>query len=288
MTGPGEGAASPAHAASRSNFYYAFLFLPPQKRDAILAVYGFCHHADDLVDRPRGGVDPRRELRQWRRDVEALYAGGEPPTTAHVAALAPHLAAYPLPKAALLDILEGVEMDLDRKRYATWEELRQYCLRVASAVGLVCIEIFGHRNPRSRDYAVELGVALQLTNILRDVASDARRGRLYLPAEDLERFRVSEEEVLEGRLSGRLRELLAFQCQRARGHFFRADALRPPEDRKTLFAAEIMGRIYFRILERIEARNFDVWKERVAVPRLQKGLIALSVWSRHKMLGGTG
>jgi phytoene synthase len=205
-----------------------------------------------------------------------------------VAALAPHLATYPLPKRALLDILDGVEMDLDRNRYATWEDLRQYCLRVASAVGLVCIEIFGHRNPRSRDYAVELGVALQLTNILRDVASDARRGRLYLPGEDLDRFQVPEQEVLQGRLSGRLRELMAFECQRARAHFFRAEALRPPEDRRSLFAAEIMSRIYFRILQRIEARDFDVWKQRVVVPRFRKGLIALGVWFKHKLPGGAG
>ena len=277
--------AAPQGQASTSNFYYSFLFLPPEKRDAILAVYAFCHEVDDLVDYPRPGSDPRRELESWRRDLETLYAG-QGAVTGRASSLAPHLERFPLPKQAFLDILDGVEMDLDRTRYATWQELQEYCLRVASAVGLLCIEIFGHRNPRSRDYAVELGQALQLTNILRDLAADAERGRIYLPAEDLARFGVSEADLIEGRCSAAMRELLAFECQRARDLFFRADSVLPPEDRMQLFAAEIMGRIYLKILERIEARGYDVWGRRVALPRFQKVVIAFSVWFKYKLLGG--
>ncbi len=223
---------------------------------------------------------------ELRANIAALYDGGQP--SARALRLAPHIDRFSLPRQAFLDILDGVEMDLDRSRYATWDELHLYCRRVASAVGLLCIEIFGHRNPRSRDYAVELGVALQLTNILRDLHADARRGRIYLPTEDLERFGVSEEEILAGRSSDRLRELMAFQCQRARGHFFRADNVLPREDRMALYAAEIMGRIYLRLLERIEERGFDVWAERVTISRFRKALIAFSIWFKYKLLGGAG
>jgi phytoene synthase len=282
---PLQGAPASEQAAT-SNFYYSFLFLPSEQRDAILDVYAFCHEVDDLVDHPAPGTDPRGELDRWRRDIDALYDGGSP--SARAARLAPHLARFPLPRQAFLDILDGVAMDLEHDRYRTWEELRLYCRRVASAVGLLCIEIFGHRNPRSRDYAVELGLALQLTNILRDVEADARRGRIYLPGEDLENFGVTEEDVLQGRLSDSMRELLAFECQRARNHFFRAQNVLPPEDRMPLYAAEIMSRIYLLILERIEQRRFDVWGKRISVSGSRKALIAFSVWFKYKLMGGAG
>ncbi len=277
---------APEVEATNSNFYYSFLFLPPEQRGAVLEVYSFCHEVDELVDHPRPGSDPRTELDRWRRDIAALYDGGQP--SARALRLAPHVDRFSLPRQAFLDILDGVEMDLDRSRYATWDELHLYCRRVASAVGLLCIEIFGHRNPRSRDYAVELGVALQLTNILRDLDADARRGRIYLPTEDLERFGVSEEEILAGRSSDRLREFMAFQCQRARSHFFRAETVLPREDRMALYAAEIMSRIYLRLLERIEERGFDVWAKRVTISRFRKALIAFSIWFKYKLLGGAG
>lgn len=272
--------------AARSNFYYSFLFLPPEQRDAVLEVYSFCHEVDELVDHPRAGSDPRAELDGWRRDIAALYDRGQP--SARAQRLAPHVEAFALPRQAFLDILDGVEMDLERTRYATWDELQLYCRRVASAVGLLCIKIFGHRNPRSCDYALELGIALQLTNILRDIKQDAHRGRIYLPTEDLERFGVSEEEILSGRSSDRMHEFMAFQCQRARSHFFRADTLLPPEDRMALYAAEIMGRIYLRILERIESDGFNIWGKRVTISRFRKALIAFSIWFKYKLLGGSG
>jgi phytoene synthase len=277
-----------AEPAEGSNFYFSFLFLPPEKRAALFAVYAFCREVDDLVDEPRPGIDPRAELAAWRERIAALYA--DPalvPEHAVAARLQAAVARFPLPRQAFLDILDGVEMDLISARYATWEELQGYCRRVASAVGLLAIEVFGYRNPASRDYAVDLGLALQLTNIVRDVGSDAERGRIYLPAEDLDRFEVPVADLLARRDSPALRRLLAFECQRARGLYFRAEATLPAEDRMSLFAAEIMGRIYYRILERIERGGFDVLGRRHSLPVLQKAWIAFGIWLKYKILGGS-
>lgn len=279
--------ADPGIASSAgSNFHYSFLFLPPEKRHAIEAVYAFCRRVDDLVDEPTAGCDPRAALDRWQREIEALYGDGASLREPIALALAPHLERFPMPKRSFLDILDGCRMDLDRKRYDTWEDLREYCLRVASAVGLLCIEIFGYRQAASRDYAVSLGLALQMTNILRDLGGDARRGRIYLPGEDLRRFGVSEEDLLAGRYSEGFRGLMAHECAHTRKLYFQAEAVLPKEDRMALFAAEIMGRIYYRILEKIEACGFAVLDRRIAVPRHRKALIAFSVWLKYKILGG--
>ena len=281
-------AAAPAETdpSARSNFHYSFLFLPPEKRRALEAVYSFCRAVDDLVDEPAEGSDPGAELDRWNREIEALFSpGGRGPDDPVAVGLAPHLEQFSMPKQAFLDIVDGCRMDLTRSRYETWDELREYCLRVASAVGLLCVEIFGYRNGAARDYAVELGVALQMTNILRDVGGDAARGRIYLPGEDLRRFSVSEEQILSRQGGAGFRELMTQQCARTRELYFRADAVVPKEDRMALFAAEIMGRIYYRILERIESRGFPVLQSRVGIPRHQKALIAFSVWLKYKLLG---
>jgi len=276
-----------AEPAEGSNFYFSFLFLPPEKRAALFAVYAFCREVDDLVDEPRSGVDPRAEIARWRERIAALYTGAAASPGHPIAArLQAALARFPLPRHAFLDLLDGVEMDLNSARYATWGELQEYCRRVASAVGLLAIEIFGYRNPASRDYAVDLGLALQLTNIVRDVGADAARGRIYLPAEDLDRFQVPADDLLARRDTPALRKLLAFECQRARGLYFRAEATLPAEDRMSLFAAEIMGRIYYRILERIERGGFDVLERRRTLPTIHKAGIAFGIWLKYKILGG--
>jgi phytoene synthase len=276
-----------AEPAEGSNFYFSFLFLPPEKRTALLAVYAFCREVDDLVDEPRPGVDARAALAAWREEIAALYADpGRVPEHPIAARLQAAVGRFPLPRQAFLDLLDGVEMDLVPARYATWEELQGYCRRVASAVGLLSVEIFGYRNAASRDYAVDLGLALQLTNIVRDLAPDAERGRIYLPAEDLDRFDVRAADLLARRDSPALRRLLAFQCQRARGLYFRAEATLPAEDRMSLFAAEIMGRIYYRILERIERGGFDVLERRRSLSRVHKAGIAFGIWLKYKLLGG--
>ncbi len=273
-----------------TNFYYSFLVLPPQKRRAIIAVWDFCRAVDDAVDEVvpeaewQGGLseDARgratQQLALWRAEVDACYTGGSP-RTPQGCALQPLVGEFNLPRMPFDELIAGVAMDLDYSRYPTFEALSEYCRRVASMVGLICLEIFGYRNPRARSYAVNLGLALQLTNIIRDVATDLRRGRVYLPAEDLEKFGVTVEMLQEGRVTPAVRDLLRFECERARDYYRRAAADLPPEDGRTLVAAEIMGGIYFAILRRIERAGYDVFTRRIRVPRPTRAVIALRIWA---------
>ena len=266
---------------SQSNFYYAFLFLPPWRREALYTVYAYCRLIDDIVD----GDDPepvkRGALAQWREELELVFSGRSP---AHPVAqrLQDAWRRFGLRHEDALAILEGCEMDLTATRYETWEDLRRYCYHVASAVGLLCIEIFGYRHPGAREYAVDLGLALQLTNIIRDVAEDARRGRIYLPLEDLRAFGVSEADLLEGRRTDAVLRLLRFEGRRARTLYLRARAALRNEDRRSLVVAEIMGDIYFAILEEIERSGFDVFPpaEKIALGRRRKIAIALSTFGK--------
>jgi 15-cis-phytoene synthase len=268
---------------SRSNFYYAFLTLPRRRRDALYAVYAFCRTVDDIADLgDERGVDraaQRTELERWRRDVARCYEPGGRPEHPIAAGLARAVSEFAIPLEALLAIIDGVEMDLDQVRYETAEDLYPYCYRVASAVGLCCIEIFGYTDPRAREYAVNLGTALQLTNIMRDVGADARAGRVYVPQEDLRKFGVTTEDLRAGRYSDEFVSLMRHQAARAR-QFYRAarDAF-PTVDARSLVAAEIMGRIYRALLDEIEARGFRVFEERVTVPTGRKLAIALRCWA---------
>jgi 15-cis-phytoene synthase len=267
-----------------TNFYYSFLVLPERKRHAIIAVWDFCRAVDDDVDERAGQLateDSRREaaaaLAGWRAELAACYEGRRP-LTPQGAALAPHVAALKLPRKPFEDVIDGVEIDLDRPRFRTFEELRQYCLRVASAVGLVCIEIFEYTNPRCREYAVDLGIALQLTNILRDLGRDLAAGRLYLPTDDLARFGVHEDDLRAGRATDAVRALLDFESRRAREHYLRAAQELPREDARPLAAARIMGAIYLNLLERIETSGYDVFGAPLRVPRWRQATIAASTW----------
>ena len=268
---------------SRSNFYYAFLTLPRRRRDALYAVYAFCRTVDDIADLgDERGVDraaQRTELERWRRDVARCYEPGGRPEHPIAAGLARAVSEFAIPREALLAIIDGVEMDLDQVRYETAEDLYPYCYRVASAVGLCCIEIFGYTDPRAREYAVNLGTALQLTNIMRDVGADARAGRVYVPQEDLRKFGVTTDDLRAGRYSDEFVSLMRHQAARAR-QFYRAarDAF-PTADARSLVAAEIMGRIYRALLDEIEARGFRVFEERVTVPTRRKLAIALRCWA---------
>ena len=268
---------------SRSNFYYAFLTLPRRRRDALYAVYAFCRTVDDIADLgDERGVDraaQRTELERWRRDVARCYEPGGRPEHPIAAGLARAVSEFAIPREALLAIIDGVEMDLDQVRYETAEDLYPYCYRVASAVGLCCIEIFGYTDPRAREYAVNLGTALQLTNIMRDVGADARAGRVYVPQEDLRKFGVTTDDLRAGRYTGEFVSLMRHQAARAR-QFYRAarDAF-PTADARSLVAAEIMGRIYQALLDEIEARGFRVFEERVTVPTGRKLAIALRCWA---------
>ncbi len=261
---------------SGTSFYYAFRLLPGTKRRAIFAVYSFCRVVDDCVDEPDG--EGEAGLVRWLEELDRCYAGR--PETDLGRELAAAVAQFPLPRQCFEDIVAGCRMDLQQSRYATFAELRTYGERVASAVGLLAIEIFGHESPRTREYAILLGLALQLTNILRDVAEDAEKGRVYLPQDEMRRFQVSDEEVLgSGRpgsvKSAGLQSLLAFQGERARAHFEQAQAALPEVDKRAMLPAEIMGAVYRALLEAMAAKSWPVGKPAVRLSRARRALIAL-------------
>ncbi|MEA3207998.1 MAG: 15-cis-phytoene synthase [Chthoniobacter sp.] len=263
--------------ASKSNLALAFISLPPERREDITVFYAWCRVVDDIADDP--GV-PREERRmaldRWRAALEGPVSD-EPALAVPVRAL---IAKYRLPLQHWLEIVAGVEMDLDGASYATWEDLRLYCYRVASAVGLVSIEIFGCREPASREYAVALGLALQLTNILRDVGEDWRNGgRIYLPREDLARFSYTAEDLAAGRRNDAFFALMGFEAERARSFYAQAVALRPAGDRRALVAAEIMRAVYSRILARMERDGFRIFTQRYRLSRIEKlAAIATTMW----------
>jgi phytoene synthase len=273
-----------------TSFYYSFLVLPPRKRNAIIAVWDFCRAVDDAVDEvvaesewARGLSDEARakattQVANWRKELAATYDGT--PSTPQGINLQPYVREFNLPRASFEDLIDGVEMDLRQARYDTFAALVEYCRRVASAVGLICLEIFGYRNQSAKTYAENLGLALQLTNIIRDVRTDLVRGRIYLPAEDLMRFGVSEDDLRSGQLTPRVVALLRFECERAHSYYRRAAEQLPSEDTRSLVAAEIMGGIYFEILRRIERSGYDVFSSRIRVPRPQRAVIALRLWAK--------
>ena len=259
-----------------TTFYYSFLALPAVKRDAIIAVWDFCRAVDDAVDEP-GDLDPAAALAEWRREVASMYEG-RAPETRQGKQLAPHIARFSLPRSGFEDLIDGVAMDLERSRYATFDELRQYCLHVASAVGLICVEIFGYRDLRTRDYAIDLGIALQLTNIVRDIVPDLERGRLYIPTEDMRRFGCTEDDLRGGAMTENIRQLLAFQVARARRFYEKAAAALPRPDERRLVAARIMGAIYFELLASIERAGYDVFRGRIRIHRARQAMIAAVTW----------
>jgi len=255
---------------SSSNFYYAFMLLPAERRRALYSVYAFCRFVDDIADDTAGGEtggQPATLLARWREELERVFSGS--PTHAISRALAYNVRRFAIPRRYFEEIIDGVEMDLGRTRYTTFEELRLYCYRVASAVGLVCIEIFGYRNPRTREYAENLGIAFQLTNIIRDLSEDAARGRIYLPLEDLARFDVSEDEILRGADTLELRRLLEHEVERARSFYEQAENALAAEDRAAMVCAEAMRSIYRALLERIASKGCGVVgrRHRISTPR---------------------
>jgi phytoene synthase len=272
--------------ARDTNFYYSFLVLPSDKRNAIIAVWDFCRAVDDAVDEAEGLEAARLELARWRRELAAVFDAGAVETP-QGRALAPLVERFNLPRSAFEALIEGVEMDLGSRRYDAFADLYEYCIRVASAVGLICLEIFGYRDPRAREYATDLGVALQLTNILRDVPEDLRRGRVYIPLEDLRKHGCSEDDLArETSAAGRgiqspaVKALLREQGQRARQYYARAARNLPRSDARRLVAAEIMGAIYRGILTRIEAADYDVFSRVVTIPRPRRAVIAAATWAR--------
>ncbi len=265
---------------SRSSFYYAFILLPPERRRALHAVYAFCRFIDDIAD-DEAIREPALLLKRWREELDRVYSGA--PTRALSRALADSARRFKIPRELFEEIINGVEMDLSRKRYQTWEELRPYCYRVASALGLICIEIFGYSNPSAKLYAENLGLALQLTNILRDVREDAERGRIYLPLEDLARFNVSENEILGGVYSPNFVRLMDFEARRARELYALAQSELAPEDRATLLTAEAMRLIYAALLERIINSNYRVLDRRHRLSAPHKLYLVGRAWAEGRI-----
>jgi 15-cis-phytoene synthase len=270
--------------ARDTNFYYSFLVLPPDKRRAIVAVWDFCRAVDDAVDEVPAAA-AAAEAASWRRELAACYGGA--PATPQGQALVPFIGAFDLPRDSFEALIDGVEMDVGSRRYETFADLHEYCIRVASAVGIICLHIFGCRDARAHQYATDLGVALQLTNILRDVPGDLARGRVYLPQEDLRRHGVSEHDLQKeidgagnGVRSAAVKALLREQAARARDYYARASASLDRSNARRLAAAEIMAAIYKAILTRIELRDYDVFSEVVRIPRPYRAWIAAVTWAR--------
>ena len=265
-------------AGSGSSFYYSFVFLPAVRRRAITALYAFCREVDDVVDECTDASVARIKLAWWRSELAALFAG----TPSHPVsrALEPVIAAFDLPQSRFQQVIDGMEMDLVQQRYADFEELQRYCFHVAGVVGLMAAEIFGYRDPATLRYAENLGTAFQLTNIVRDVGEDARRGRIYLPRDEMDRFGVGEADILRLREPDAFRKLIEFQCERADSFYERAFAALPAADRRSQRPGLVMAAIYRTLLAEIRADGFRTLSRRIALTPVRKLWIAWKTWLR--------
>ena len=269
----------------RSNFLYSFSMLPKEERNAINSIYAFCSYIDGIVDstpnlNSKVKIKKMERLNWWENEIENIYSGNVNPL---ISPLYFTLKRFDIPKQYLLTLIDGVRRDLLQTRYQNFDELKNYCYSVASIVGLISIEIFGHKYEETKNYAVNLGYALQLTNILRDIKQDKERGYIYLPLEDMERFKYSEADLMNEVYNDNFIELMQFEAQRAREYYHKARTFLRPDEKPTIIAAEIMDSIYFRLLEKIELNEFDVYSKRVRVSPLHKVLITLKHWVSIKM-----
>lgn len=268
---------------SKSSFYYAFNLLPEQKRDAMNVVYAFCRKTDDIVDATNDSQDVKYDkLRKWRIEFERAFTGhSEFPL---LNKLGKTISNFNIPLDPFFELIKGMEMDLQKDRYKSFDDLQLYCYRVASTVGLMCIEIFGYKNLSTKNFAVDLGIALQLTNILRDIGKDAEQGRIYLPQEDLQRFNYSEQELMTRAYNDRFRELMIYESGRAKRYFNSATSHLDLDDKKTMFAARAMQHIYYKMLEKIIAADYDVFNNNIKVSKIEKVGIALGVWAKYNLI----
>lgn len=269
--------------SSGSNFYYSFLFLPKARRTAMYTVYAFCKAVDSAVDEPPPGSQPQEELVRWRAELDAVYHGT--PTWPITISLAHHVKALSIPKVYFEELIKGVEMDLHNNRYVTFNELSSYCYRVASVVGLICLHIFGATSARTQDYAVDLGMAFQLTNILRDVGTDAAQNRIYLPLEDLKACKYSEKALRQQTYSPEFQKLMQYEAARARQYYDKAHAALmalSPQERRALTVAEIMRGVYSRILKKLEDSEYQVFGPRIRLSTSHRLAIAAGIWLRSR------
>ena len=265
-----------------SSFAYSFLFLPRDQRIAMRTIYAFCRETDDIVDNPADISIRLERLQSWQHELSLAFEGSSrTPLLLQVAEVARR---FGIPRVHFHELIEGVGMDLKRNRYQSFDELRVYCYHVASSVGLMCLGIFGSSDERTKEYAINLGIALQLTNILRDVGNDACVGRIYLPQDDLAAHGCSEGDILSRRASPAFLKLMEFEVARAEEYFLKADALLPAEEQGLMFPARIMQGVYFENLQRIKREGHNVLAKCIVVPRGERLLIALKLWMRHRLL----
>jgi 15-cis-phytoene synthase len=265
-------------AKSGSSFYYSFLFLPPEKRLAITALYAFCREVDDVVDESSDDAVARAKLDWWRKEIQAMLA--DKPTHPVTKALRPHLATYSLDGAHLLAIIDGMEMDLNQTRYLDFTALQTYCWHVAGVVGVLSASIFGITNPQTKQFAEKLGLAFQMTNIIRDVGEDARKARIYLPVNELQQFNVKAGDILKAKHSPEFEALMQFQYERAQRLYDEAFALLPKEDRKAQRTGLIMAAIYRALLVEIRHERFQVLNQRISLTPLRKLWLAWITYVR--------
>lgn len=268
--------------SSKTNFLYSFSLLPKDKFEAINTVYAFCRQTDDIVDNENDTAEIKfGKIRQWRNEFEQSLKGSS--NYALLNQVNRIIKKFNIPVEPFFELIKGMESDLQVSRYRDFNTLYQYCFRAAATVGLMCIEIFGYKTENAKQYAVNLGIALQLTNILRDIKYDAMNGRIYLPEEDMKKFGYTEDDLLNFRYNDSFVELMKFECKRAREYFEKANESFAKEDRKQLFPARIMQKIYFNILEKIEKMNYNVFQKKAKVSRLKKLYYTFGVYVKYKL-----
>lgn len=265
-------------AESGSSFYYSFLFLPAERRRAITALYAFCREVDDVVDESTDDMVARSKLTWWRKEIQAMLANA--PTHPVTRALLPHLTTYKLEGAHLMAVIDGMEMDLNQTRYLDFPALQKYCWHVAGVVGILSASIFGISNPQTKVFAEKLGLAFQMTNIIRDVGEDARKGRIYLPVNELQQFKVTAADILNARHSPEFEALMQFQYERAQKLYDEALAILPPEDRRAQRTGLIMAVIYRTLLSEIQRDGFHVLSQRISLTPIRKLWLAWKTYIR--------
>lgn len=268
---------------SNSSFYYAFNLLPEKQRDAMNTVYAFFRKTDDIVDDLSTPSDIKYEkLRKWRLEFEKAFAGrSEYPLLNKLGKI---ISNFNIPLDPFFELIKGMEMDLQKDRYKNFDDLLVYCYRVASTVGLICIEIFGYKNPSTKDFAVNLGIALQLTNILRDLGKDAEQGRIYIPQEDFLRFNYSEAQLYQKISNENFKQLMKYEVERAKNYFYKATQALDLDDKKTMFAARAMQYIYYRMLDKIIKSDYDVLNNEIKLKKIEKVGIAFGVWAKYQLV----
>jgi len=268
---------------SKSSFYYAFSLLPSEKRDAMNTVYAFCRKTDDIVDEGNENEDIKYErLRRWKNEFEKALRGKSDYYLLNK--LTNIIKQFNIPIEHFYELISGMEMDLQRKRYLNFDDLIQYCYKVAATVGLMCIEIFGYKNKSAKDYAINLGIAMQLTNILRDVGKDIDKGRIYIPQNDLIKFDYTEEELIQKKYNDNFKKLMAYESQNAFYFFEKAEQSIDFDDKPSLFPARAMQHIYFKLLKKIQSKDYDVLNNQIKVSTIEKAAISLGVWAKYSLI----